>query len=171
MEQLPLTELTLPDASRVWVYTCNRIFSALERQEVEEALGAFLKGWAAHGKPLHAQAAVVLDQLVVLAVDESIQAATGCSIDASVSALKGLGSASPSLADLDLFDRSWVVHRNGGNDAQWSRMKLHEFWAQIKCGNVDPASVQVVDTTVTQLGDLRREGVKHVADSWHAEMW
>ena len=171
MEQLPLTELTLPDASRVWVYTCNRTLSASERQEVEEALGAFLKGWAAHGKPLHAQATVVLDQLVVLAVDESMQAATGCSIDASVTALKGLGSASPSLADLDLFDRSWVVQRNEGAGAKWSRMKLHEFWAQIKCGNVNPASAQVVDTTVTQLGDLRREGVKRVADSWHAQMW
>ena len=51
MEQLPLTELTLPDASRVWVYTCDRTLSASERQEVEKALGAFLKGWAAHGKP------------------------------------------------------------------------------------------------------------------------
>lgn len=171
MEQLPLTDLALPDASRAWVYTCNRTLSAFECQEVKKALDVFIKGWAAHGKPLHAQATVVLDQFVVLAVDESMQATTGCSIDASVAALKGLGSASPSLADLDLFDRSWVVHRKGGNEAQWSRIRLHEFWAQIKCGNLDPASVLVVDTTVTQLGDLRREGVKRVADSWHAEMW
>ena len=53
---------------------------------IEAHLAAFTSSWAAHGTPLAAEAAVLLDQIVVLAVDEALQMATGCSIDASVAA-------------------------------------------------------------------------------------
>ena len=54
---------------------------------------------------------ILLNQVVVLAVDEEPQIATGCSIDASVEALRGLNKAAPTLADLDVLDRSWVVYK------------------------------------------------------------
>jgi len=165
-----LAALTLPDASRVWIYIANRAFTAEERPTVDAHLAAFTSSWAAHGTPLAAEAAVLLDQVVVLAVDEAPQTATGCSIDASVAALRALPQAAPSLADLDLFDRSWVLYRTDAASPEWKRAKLHDFWAMRKAGTLTDAAV-IFDSTVTQLGALRAEGAKALADSWHAHMW
>lgn len=165
-----LAALTLPDASRVWIYIANRAFTAEERPVLDAHLAAFTSSWAAHGTPLAAEAAVLLDQIVVLAVDEAPQTATGCSIDASVAALRALPQAAPTLADLDLFDRSWVLYLTDATSPEWKRAKLHDFWAMRKAGTLTDAAV-IFDSTVTQLGTLRSEGAKAFSDSWHAHMW
>jgi hypothetical protein len=123
---------------------------------------------AAHGAPLRAEAAVLLNQLVVLAVDESAQTPTGCSIDASVAALRALPQAAPSLADLDLFDRSWVLYLDASG--LWTRSRLHDFWAMRKAGTLTD-DAQIFDSTVPNLGALRTRSVVRLAESWHAHMW
>ena len=162
--------MTLPDTARVWIYIANRVFSAEERPVIEDHLAAFTSSWSAHGTSLAAEAAVLLDQVIVLAVNEAPQAATGCSIDASVAALRALPQALPSLADLDLFDRSWVIYRMDMSSMAWKRAKLHDFWAMRKAGTLTDAAV-IFDSTLSQLGDLRSEGTKALSDSWHAHMW
>ena len=165
-----LAALTLPDTARVWIYVANRAFTTEELPAVDAHLAAFISSWAAHGTPLAAEAAVLLDQIVVLAVDEAPQSATGCSIDASVAALRALPQATPSLADLDLLDRSWVLYQTNSNSGGWKRAKLHDFWAMRKAGTLTDEAV-VFDSTLTSLGRLRKEGAKILADSWHAHMW
>ena len=90
------------------------------------------------------------------AVDERPQPATGCSIDASVSALKQVANLHPSMVDLDLFDRMAVLHRSSA-DTPWKRTQLPTFWAQRKAGLVGDAE-QVFDTTVCTLGALKTRG-------------
>ena len=165
-----LASLTLPDTARVWIYVANRAMTAEERLAVEAHLAAFTSTWVAHGSPLAAEAAVLLDQVVVLTVDETVQTATGCSIDASVAALRALPQAAPSLADLDLFDRSWVLYAESPHADAWQRIALRDFWALRKAGKVEDETV-VFDTTVNCLGDLRHQGAKAFASSWHAAMW
>ena len=165
-----LSQLTLSDGTRVWVYTASRVMTSEERALVQNHLEAFTSTWAAHGKPLKAQTAILASQIVVLALDESDQAATGCSIDTSVTALKGICDLAPTLQDLDLFDRAWVLYAAHPNESQWQRAKLHAFWAMRKSGNLDD-DVLIVDSTVATLGELRSSFVKPLADSWHAHMW
>ena len=165
-----LAALTLPDHARVWIYTANRVLTDDECQAIHRALSTFCDSWAAHGQPLQAQPAVLLQQLVVLAVDESAQQATGCSIDNSVAAVRDLHKVGPTLADLDVLDRGWVIFKAQADSAEWQRAKLHDFWAMRKAGTLTDEA-QVVDSTVPNLGDLRREGVKPLAHSWHAHMW
>ena len=165
-----LDGLTLPDEARVWMYTANRVLTDEESQAVERALETFRESWAAHGKPLQAQSALLLNQVVVIAVDESVQLATGCSIDASVAALRALNEAAPSLSDLDLLDRSWVVYKEDLGADCWKRARLHDFWAMRKAGTLTDEA-QILDSTLTNLGALRREGVKKLSESWHAHMW
>ena len=162
--------LTLPDGARVWMYTANRVLSDKECESVQAALTAFRGSWAAHGSPLRSESAILLNQVVVLAVDEEPQIATGCSIDASVAALRSLNEAAPTLADLDVLDRSWVVYKEGKDAPEWKRARLHDFWAMRKAGTLTDEA-QILDSTVTNLGALRKEGVKRLADSWHAHMW
>lgn len=168
--QQRLNDFTLPDHARVWMYTANRILTDAECAAMDRSLATFRTSWAAHGQPLQSQSVLLLNQVLVLAVDESSQAATGCSIDASVAAVRGLNQAAPTLSDLDLLDRSWVVFLANGQAAEWSRARLHDFWARCKAGTLD-GQAQILDTTLTSLGALRTEGVKPLADSWHAHMW
>jgi len=165
-----LSPLTLSDGARVWTYTASRVMTSEECTLIQNHLEAFTSTWAAHGKPLKAQSAILGSQIVVLALDESDQAATGCSIDASVTALKVICDLAPTLRDLDLFDRAWVLYATDPNASEWQRSKLHAFWAMRKSGNLND-DVPIVDSTVATLGEMRSSIVKPLADSWHAHMW
>lgn len=161
---------TLPDEARMWMHTANRLLTDEECRAVERHLASFVSSWAAHGTPLKAEFGILLNQVAVVAVDETRQVATGCSIDASVAALRAVNGLLPSLEDLDLFDRGWVVHAPAQPDEAWQTTKLHEYWAMRKAGILRDESL-LLDTTLTTLGDLRAQGVKTLGDSWHAEMW
>lgn len=165
-----LSQLTLPDSARVWVYTASRVLTTEECALTQDHLEAFTSTWAAHGNPLKAQAVILASQIVLLALDESDQAATGCSIDASVAALKDIGDLAPTLQDLDLFDRAWVLYAFDDEAQDWQRTKLHAFWAMRKSGNLNDDAL-IVDSTVATLGELRSSIVKPLAESWHAHMW
>ncbi|MGB1943065.1 MAG: hypothetical protein ACPH1A_06275 [Flavobacteriales bacterium] len=160
---------TLDDSARVWVHVASRRMTSDEAQAVQSHLDEFVAGWQAHGAALKAQAAVVHGWMVLLAVDERSQQATGCSIDASVSALKQIASLHPSMVDLDFFDRMAVLHRSS-SETPWKRTSLSTFWAQRKAGLLDDAE-QVFDTTVSTLEELKTRGVVLMGASWHAEMW
>ena len=160
---------TLDDSARVWVHVASRRMTLDEAHIVQAHLDEFVAGWQAHGAPLTAQASVVHGWMVLLAVDECPQPATGCSIDASVSALKQVANLHPSMVDLDLFDRMAVLHRSSA-ETPWKRTTLSTFWAQRKAGLVGDAE-QVFDTTVCTLGALKTRGVVPMGTSWHAEMW
>ena len=160
---------TLDDSARVWVHVANRRMTKDEACKVQLHLDQFVAGWQAHGAALTAQALVVNGWMVVLAVDERTQQATGCSIDASVSALEQIESLHPSMADLDVFDRMAVLHRPAFGTT-WTRTPLSTFWAQRKAGLLDD-SEHVFDTTVSTLGELKTRGVVPMAASWHAAMW
>ena len=169
-----MDRLTLPDHARVWVYTASRTLTSEERRCVLTALDAFTQSWVAHGQPLVAQSSVLLNQVVVLALDESSQAATGCSIDSSVEAMRSLSTVTESLGDVDLLDRSWVLHLPSNADpvdvSSWRRERLHAFWAMRKAGTLTD-DVRIADTTVSTLGALRHAFVVPLGSSWHAHMW
>ena len=100
---LPIEQM--PDHSRVWVYQANRPFSASETQAIENYLAPALTQWAAHGAGLNASFEIRFQQVIVIAVDETINAASGCSIDASTRWFKEMGAA----LGIDFFDRSTAI--------------------------------------------------------------
>ena len=100
---LPIEKM--PDHSRVWVYQANRPFSASETQAIENYLTPALTQWAAHGAGLNASFEIRFQQVIVIAVDETINAASGCSIDASTRWFKEMGAA----LGIDFFDRSTAI--------------------------------------------------------------
>jgi hypothetical protein len=100
---LPIEKM--PDHSRVWVYQANRPFSASETQAIENYLTPALTQWAAHGAGLNASFEIRFQQVIVIAVDETINAASGCSIDASTRWFKEMGAE----LGIDFFDRSTAI--------------------------------------------------------------
>ena len=91
--------------SRVWVYQSNRPFSENEKVQLTEAFKVFVDSWAAHGSKLVADATIIGDYFVVLAVDEKTAMASGCSIDSSVKFIKTIGQQ----FNIDFFNRLKLV--------------------------------------------------------------
>lgn len=92
----------LPDTSRLWVYQSNRAFTPGEEEMISSTLKSFCNRWEAHGNPLASSFKIEYHQFIVLAVDENVNEASGCSIDSSVRVLKDIQSQNT----FDLLNRS-----------------------------------------------------------------
>jgi len=95
----------LPEHSRIWIYQANRAFNSREVSIISNELSAFTDGWAAHGVPLRSSFEIRFNQFVILAADENVQEASGCSIDDSVRKVKELEQK----IGVDLFDRKCIA--------------------------------------------------------------
>ena len=80
----------LPDHARLWIYQADRKFSEAEEKVINEELQIFCELWVAHGNPLNTSFKIERAQFLILAVDEGVNGASGCSIDGSVRLLKSL---------------------------------------------------------------------------------
>ena len=95
----------MPDNARLWVYQANRSFSESEKIVISNHLSSFVGQWAAHGDQLSATFTIEYDQFIVIAVDESVHQASGCSIDASVGVIRNIEQQ----FSVSLLDRSQVA--------------------------------------------------------------
>jgi hypothetical protein len=100
---------SLPDSSRIWIYQCNRSFSDSELEKISEKLKAFLERWTAHGADLKSGFEIKYKRFIVIALDQQVNAATGCSIDASVKFIQELEKA----YKVDLMDKMNVSYKQG----------------------------------------------------------
>lgn len=79
---------TLNDNSRVWVYQSSREFNAEEVKTIATKLKDFVNEWTRHGDDLKASFEIKYNHFIILAVDESFNQVSGCSIDASTHIFK-----------------------------------------------------------------------------------
>ena len=101
---------SLPEYSRIWIYQANKKLDVKSIAILSETLKTFTENWMVHGQPMHASFDIRFDHFVILAANEGINAASGCSIDSSVRTLKEIGQA----IQVDFFDRSEVAFKNAG---------------------------------------------------------
>jgi hypothetical protein len=114
----------LPDTSRVWLYVSDRPFDATESNYIQDALSDFTQNkWATHGTKLMASGSVLMNQLVVLAVDEEVMNASGCSIDSSVRLMKQLGTE----LKVDFFNRLFVLISKESEIKRVHFQDLHQY--------------------------------------------
>jgi hypothetical protein len=100
---------SLPDYSRIWIYQSNKKLDIKSIAILSETLKTFTENWTVHGQPMHASFNIRFDRFVILAANEGINAASGCSIDSSVRTLKEIGH----VLQVDFFDRSEVAFKDG----------------------------------------------------------
>jgi tRNA U34 5-methylaminomethyl-2-thiouridine-forming methyltransferase MnmC len=79
----------LPEESRIWIYQSNRKFSDAEFSEINH-FATFLETWAAHGTSLESSYQLKYNRFIIIAVNQDVQPATGCSIDSSVEFIQSL---------------------------------------------------------------------------------
>jgi hypothetical protein len=92
-------------SAKLWVYQGDRKFTETEEQQINDYLKTFTESWSAHGKPLLCSGKIFYHQFVVLAVDESMNLASGCSIDSSVGFIRNLEQK----LGINFLDRSKIA--------------------------------------------------------------
>ena len=152
----------LDDSSKVWIYQSNRPLTEEESLATQVALDRFAANWVAHSRQLKAKARLVEDRFIILAVDETMAGASGCSIDASVHFLKNLQNQ----LQVDLFDRMRFAYKDeNGNIQSTDRASFVNLYA---IGTISDSTL-VVDTLVKTKKDLSTI-LKPLKESWHSRM-
>lgn len=149
----------LPDSSRVWIYQANRSFSKEELQEIETKLEKFVEQWTAHGSNLSAAFEIRYNRFIILALDQEMNAATGCSIDASVHFIQELEKE----YNVDLLDRMNVSYKQGDFVAYKS---LTDFKKMAKDRAVSPKTI-VFNNLVNNKAEYLENWEVPASESWH----
>ena len=100
----------LPANSRIWVYQADRALEKEEQALASNFLTTYCDRWAAHGQPLRASYQITESRFVILAVDESFNGTSGCSVDDSVHAIQHIGSST----GVNFFNRELIAFKQGG---------------------------------------------------------
>lgn len=96
---------TLPDSSRLWVYQAHQRLTSDQQTSISEVLTEFTSNWQVHGKPMASSFEIRNGYFLIIAADEQVNAASGCSIDDSVRIVRQIGEQ----LSIDFFNRNNVA--------------------------------------------------------------
>ena len=72
---------TIPEESRIWIYAAEQKLTNEQESYILQSISDHIKNWEAHKVPLTAGVIILENQFVVVALDETKNGASGCSID------------------------------------------------------------------------------------------
>ena len=150
----------LPDHARVWIYQADRPLTDREVETISVALDAFTKTWKAHGNDLKSSYLIKYEQFIIIAVDEGFNAASGCSIDASVHIIQEIEKE----LNLDLMNKMIVSFKDGENINTVSMEQFKEFARLNKIND----KTLVFNNMVAQKSEFESNWEIEAAKSWHA---
>ena len=150
----------LDPQSRIWVYQADRLLTEVERSRLEVQLQQFCRTWKAHGRDLRASFRILHNRFVLLGADESHNAASGCSIDTSVAALREIGRA----LGIDLLNRQQVAFLRGDEVHCIALGRVRDAVGQ---GLLLP-DTPVFNTLVSTAADLAEHWIKPAGNTWLA---
>jgi len=149
----------LPNNSRVWIYQSNREFTEKEIEFISTKAEEFINSWTRHGDDLKGSFTIKYNQFLVLAVDESFNNVSGCSIDASVHFIQALEKE----LQLNLMDKMNVTFKNGNHI---NLVRLSDFQKFAKEHKITQETI-VFNNMVATKEDFENSWEVPAKDSWH----
>ncbi len=149
----------LPNNSRVWIYQSNREFTEKEIEFISTKAEEFINSWTRHGDDLKGSFTIKYNQFLVLAVDESFNNVSGCSIDASVHFIQALEKE----LQLNLMDKLNVTFKNGNHI---NLVRLSDFQKFAKEHKITQETI-VFNNMVATKEDFENSWEVPAKDSWH----
>lgn len=114
----------MPSYSRLWIYQSDRELTDSEVLAITNVLTNFIENWQAHGNSLISSFEIRHNRFLILAINEELTKATGCSIDKSVELMKAIEEE----FKISLFDRTKVAYLNTENKIMTTSLsKLKEL--------------------------------------------
>tara|TARA_R110002049_G_scaffold50850_2_gene144475 strand:- start:120 stop:638 length:519 start_codon:yes stop_codon:yes gene_type:complete len=151
---------TLPEESRVWIYQASRSFSETELEEIQSKLNIFIENWTAHGSDLQSGYTIKYKRFIIMALNQNINAATGCSIDASVHFIQQLEKD----YKVDLMDKMNVSYKQGEYVAYKT---LTDFKKMAKDKAVSKNTI-VFNNLVNTIAEFKENWEVPASESWHS---
>jgi hypothetical protein len=151
---------TLNDNSRVWVYQSNREFNAEEVKAIEAKLKDFVNDWTRHGDNLRASFEIKYNHFIILAVDESFNQVSGCSIDASTHVFKQFENE----FKVELLNKLNTAFKHGEHV---NVVTLADFQKYVKEDRIHPDTL-VFNNMVQSKADLKTLWEVPANRSWHS---
>ena len=149
----------LPDNSRVWIYQANRELSNEEVSQIQAKAVDFINTWTRHGDDLKGSFTVKYNQFLVIAVDESFDNVSGCSIDASVHFIQQIEKA----LNVDLMNKMNVTFKNGEHI---NLVTLADFQKYAKENKIKKDTI-VFNNMVNTKADFENKWEVPASESWH----
>lgn len=153
----------LPEESRIWIYPSNRKFSDEEVSEIEKELENFINNWSAHGSALEASFTIKYSRFIIIAINQDVYQATGCSIDSSVAFIQSLEQK----YGVDLLDKMNVSFKQG----EFITYKpLLDFKKLAKDRSVSENTI-VFNNLVNTIAEMKESWEVPASDSWHSRFF
>lgn len=153
----------LPENSKIWIYQSSRKFSDEEVAAIENDLIEFLNNWSSHGTSLESSFQIKYNRFIIIAVNQEFHAATGCSIDASVSFIQNLEQK----YNVDLLDKMNVAFKQG----EFITYKtLLDFKKLAKDNSVSENTI-VFNNLVNTIEEMKESWEVPASDSWHSRFF
>lgn len=149
----------LPDNSRVWLYQADRAFTQEEVELIKVKAIDFIEQWTRHGDNLKGSFTIKYNQFLIIAVDESFNNVSGCSIDASVRFVQQLEQE----LQIDLMNKMNVSFKDGDNI---NIVKLSDFQQFAKAQKITKETI-VFNNMVKTKGEVETNWEVPAQQSWH----
>lgn len=147
----------MPAYAKIWVYQTDKNLTRHESETIEASLNEQVNEWAAHGAPLMGAFKILHNRFVIIAVDETYNGTSGCSIDASTNWLKMLGQN----LNINFFDRS-IAYLSTDDLKTVDFLKVKNEIAQ---GNINSETI-IFNNLVNTISDFQQNWKIKAEDSW-----
>ncbi|MFT5257474.1 MAG: hypothetical protein ACI9KF_001104 [Arenicella sp.] len=149
----------LPNNARVWIYQSDREFTSKEIEIVSLKAVDFINQWTRHGDDLKGSFTFKYNQFLILAVDETFNTVSGCSIDSSVRFIQALEKE----LQLDLMNKMNVTFKD---NEHINLVKLADFHRFAKEQKITSETI-VFNNMVATKEDFENNWEIPAKESWH----
>lgn len=150
-----------PD-SKVWVFVANRKLNEMEVQAIHQRLKDFCIKWVSHSDKLKAEGLIVGEALIILAVDNKMYSASGCSIDSAMRFIQGLERE----FGIELLDRQNFAYVSDGKTELVQKSTLR---SKMETGEIS-GSTPFYNPLVSNYQELQEDFLKPMDSFWMKNM-
>mgnify|MGYP001485125288 FL=1 len=152
---------SLPKESRIWIFPSSKELDFQKKVKIKERLIKFISDWTSHNKNLQASFELPYNRFIVVALNENLQNASGCSIDS----LMNLIQIFEKEFNLILLDRMNVLYRDKTKKIEYSTLK--DFVKMVKSKSINSTTTVFNNLVINKEEYLNLWEVPAI-NSWHS---
>ena len=152
---------SLPKNSRIWIFPSSEEIDFRTKVKIRERLVKFISDWTSHNKNIQASFELPYNRFIVIALNQNLQNASGCSIDA----LMNLIQIFEKEFNMILLDRMNVLYRDKTKKIEY--LTLKDFIKMVKSKSINSKTV-VFNNLVINKEEYMKSWEVPALNSWHS---
>ncbi len=152
---------SLPKNSRIWIFPSSEEIDFRKKIKIRERLVKFISDWTSHNKNIQAGFELPYNRFIVIALNQNLHNASGCSIDA----LMNLIQIFEKEFNMILLDRMNVLYRDKKKKIEYSTLK--DFIKMVKSKSINSKTI-VFNNLVINKEEYMKSWEVPAFNSWHS---